>query len=196
MNKKNEVYSLQEQDIENIRKYLLKKDLIVILGFINIGLNTGLRVSDLLELKFEDLSENRVLRIVENKTKKVKLIKFNQVCLESFELLKNYYIKKGIIPEKFLFKSMNREFLKKGIYKNISYSGIKKYFIIIKKELHIGYPIGTHSLRKTFGKRIYENGYNIGLVMKLLNHSSSGITLRYIGIDDELIINCYDNLII
>ena len=132
MNKKKEVYYLQEKDIQNIREYLLKKDLIIILVFINIGLNTGLRVSDLLELQFEDFNENRILRLIEKKTKKVKLVKFNQICLESFELLKNYYLKKGIKPEKYLFKSMNREFLKKNIFKKISYSGIKKYFILLK----------------------------------------------------------------
>ena len=196
MNKKKEVYYLQEKDIQNIREYLLKKDLIIILVFINIGLNTGLRVSDLLELQFEDFNENRILRLIEKKTKKVKLVKFNQICLESFELLKNYYLKKGIKPEKYLFKSMNREFLKKNIFKKISYSGIKKYFILLKKELQLTYPIGTYSLRKTFGKKIYENGNDIGLVMKLLNHSSARITLKYIGIDDELIMECYDNTLV
>ena len=152
MNKKREVYYLQEKDIQNIREYLLKKDLIIILVFINIGLNTGLRVSDLLELQFEDFNENRILRLIEKKTKKVKLVKFNQVCLESFELLKNYYLKKGIKPEKYLFKSMNREFLKKNILKKISYSGIKKYFILLKKELQLTYPIGTRSEERRVGK--------------------------------------------
>jgi integrase len=166
------------------------------LCFINIGLNTGLRVSDLLELKFEDLNDNRILRIIEIKTQKIKLIKFNTICVNSFEILKKYYMKKGIPAEEFLFKSLNREFIKKRIFKKISYSGIKKYFTLLKNELKLEYPIGTHSLRKTFGKRIYENESDLGLVMKLLNHSSEGVTLRYIGIDDELIIKCYDNLII
>ena len=46
--------------------------------------------------------------------------------------------------------------------------------------------IGTHSLRKTFGYHIYKrSGADIGLVQKLLNHSASKVTLRYIGIDRE-----------
>ena len=46
--------------------------------------------------------------------------------------------------------------------------------------------IGTHTLRKTFGYHVYKkSGGNLGLVQKLLNHSNSGDTLRYIGIDKE-----------
>ena len=46
--------------------------------------------------------------------------------------------------------------------------------------------IGTHSLRKTFGYHAFkQTGGNLPLVQKLLNHSSSGETLRYIGIDRE-----------
>jgi len=46
--------------------------------------------------------------------------------------------------------------------------------------------IGTHSLRKTFGYHVYKKSdSDIGLVQKLLNHSVSGATLRYIGVDRE-----------
>jgi integrase len=46
--------------------------------------------------------------------------------------------------------------------------------------------VGTHSLRKTFGYHVYRrSGGNLGLVQRLLNHSRSGDTLRYIGIDQE-----------
>jgi integrase len=52
--------------------------------------------------------------------------------------------------------------------------------------------IGTHSLRKTFGYHVYQKtGGNLGLVQKLLNHSSGADTLRYIGIDREEMDNTY-----
>ncbi len=44
------------------------------------------------------------------------------------------------------------------------------------------YKIGTHSLRKTFGYRLYMSDTDIELIQKLLNHSSPAITLSYIGI--------------
>ncbi|KIR01134.1 Phage integrase [Lachnospiraceae bacterium TWA4] len=46
--------------------------------------------------------------------------------------------------------------------------------------------IGTHSFRKYFATSIYlENGYNIELVRTLLQHSSSQITQKYIGIGQK-----------
>lgn len=45
--------------------------------------------------------------------------------------------------------------------------------------------IGTHTLRKTFWYHMYKRTGNLALVQKLLNHSSSGDTLRYIGIEQE-----------
>jgi integrase len=55
--------------------------------------------------------------------------------------------------------------------------------------------VGTHSPRKTFGYHVYKRtGGNIGLVQKLLNHSVTEYTLRYIGIDREQMDNIYRNL--
>ena len=53
--------------------------------------------------------------------------------------------------------------------------------------------IGTHTMRKTFGYWAYKQGADISVIQKLLNHSSPGITLRYIGITqeqlDEVVLN-------
>ncbi|MGL5123375.1 MAG: tyrosine-type recombinase/integrase [Fusobacteriaceae bacterium] len=191
-----EVYPITEKDLKRIRGFLIKKDLIVFLAFINIGLNTGLRASDILRLKFENVDESGVFRMKEKKTKKIKLIKFNMICFENIKMLKNFYEKKGIENTGFLFKSLNRVSIKNATGTALSYSGVKKNFNMIKFNLNINYSIGSHSLRKTFGKIIYKKNNDIALVMKLLNHSSSEITLRYIGINDEEIISLYDNLII
>lgn len=44
--------------------------------------------------------------------------------------------------------------------------------------------LGTHTMRKTGAYRVYtQTKYNIGLVMRLLNHSSEEMTLRYLGLD-------------
>jgi integrase len=49
----------------------------------------------------------------------------------------------------------------------------------------LNYKIGTHSLRKTFGYRLYQKDVSIELIQKLLNHSSPAITLAYIGITQD-----------
>ena len=48
--------------------------------------------------------------------------------------------------------------------------------------------IGTHSFRKWYATEIYKNnGYDITLVQRLLQHSSAAITQRYIGIEPQRI---------
>ena len=66
-------------------------------------------------------------------------------------------------------------------------SRIQAWRIISSAGASVGLEkIGTHSLRKTFGYHVYKNSDgDIDLVQKLLNHSASRITLRYIGIDRE-----------
>jgi integrase len=52
--------------------------------------------------------------------------------------------------------------------------------------------IGTHTLRKTFGYHVFVRSKgNLALVQKLLNHSSSAETLRYIGLTQEELNNAY-----
>jgi len=58
----------------------------------------------------------------------------------------------------------------------------------------LGLNLGTHSMRKTFGYQVYKSTRNLGLTQKLLNHSSSGDTIRYIGIDKEEMDDIYINL--
>ena len=68
------VVPVKDEDIQNIFSYLEEKQNIVILAVIKFALNTGLRISDVLKLKFEDLKFNS---IIEKKTKKRKRILFN-----------------------------------------------------------------------------------------------------------------------
>ena len=63
----------------------------------------------------------------------------------------------------------------------------KQYYKIMQKTgdlLGINY-LGTHTMRKTGAYRVYEQtNYNIGFVMKLLNHSDQKSTLSYLGLDE------------
>lgn len=54
--------------------------------------------------------------------------------------------------------------------------------------------IGTHTLRKTFGYHAYKNGVDLSLLMRIFNHSSQAVTLRYIGITQDQIDDVYINL--
>jgi len=47
--------------------------------------------------------------------------------------------------------------------------------------------IGTHTLRKTFGYHFYQKYKDIALLQELFNHSAPSVTLRYIGINQDMI---------
>lgn len=64
------------------------------------------------------------------------------------------------------------------------------------KEAGLDFKIGTHSLRKTFGYHHYKKFKDIAMLQKIFNHSSPEITLRYIGIDQDMIDNSYNNFIL
>lgn len=55
--------------------------------------------------------------------------------------------------------------------------------LLIGKEVNI--VLGTHSMCKTRGYHLYQNTKDIARVMKMLHHSSEGVTLRYIGITQD-----------
>lgn len=74
---------------------------------------------------------------------------------------------------------------------------------IVLKELKSKYNLkidhfSTHSLRKTFGRKVFESSENAELalvkLMELFNHSSVTITKRYLGLRQEELLNTYDCL--
>ena len=192
-NRGQEVFYIKNEDLKKIRNYFFKKEKFVILALINIGINVALRISDLGNLKFEDITEEWKIRIKEKKTGKYKYVKLNAICKNNINQLKVIYTNKGIPPTGYIFKSLNREYIKKGIDKSINSSSVSKYFVKAKIDLKIPYAIGTHSLRKTWGHNVYKRTKDIGSIMKILNHSSASQTLKYIGIDQEEIDSIYDN---
>jgi len=143
------------------------------------GLNTGLRISDILPLKVKDIFNKKgnfyeYLVIVEKKTKKEKKIKLNNALRKR---LLSYVKENNLSYEDYLFPS------KKGghIGRTQAYRILKEAADIIGIE-----NFGTHSLRKTWGYWTYKmSKYNVGLIMDTFNHSSQNITLRYIGVNQD-----------
>lgn len=87
----------------------------------------------------------------------------------------------------YLFKSLNRAYIKNKIDKKLTIQSFNRYLKQASKEVGINYNIASHSLRKTWGREYYQKYKDIGLIMKILNHSSENTTLKYIGIDEDLV---------
>ena len=162
-------------------KNLLNNPKTEIVGlYLNIALNTGLRIGDLLKLTFEDLRTEK-LTIIEGKTKKTKTIAIN----ENIKELVNKY-GKGKTGSPFITQ-------KKGVI-SIQHLNVQLKKLIKEK----GLKISSHSMRKTFGRRVYfqnnESEKALMYLMDLFNHSSMAITKKYLGIRQEELDNIYLNL--
>ena len=150
------------------------------------GINSGIRVSDIVKLNRDDVrNEDNTMKdyitIIEKKTNKLKKFPLcNNLLVEMEKYTRNMH--KG----EFLFCS------RKGINKPISTT--QAYRIITNASNKVGIKnIGTHSMRKTFGYFHYQQFKDIALLQQIFNHTSPSVTLRYIGINQEQIDISYRN---
>lgn len=164
------------RDRENIQKMkneLLKGGFRNYMIF-NIGINTGLRISDILNLKVKDVKDKTHIVITERKTSKITRILINSNLRNDI----NSYIH-NMSEEEYLFKSQ------KNI--NAPITRVQAYRILnnAAKILNLD-DVGTHTLRKTFGYWHYNMYKDVAILQEIFNHSSPSITLRYIGINDDI----------
>lgn len=155
-----------------------------------LGINTGLRISDLLTLKYQDVAEgpNKILDIIQIKEKKTSKTKLFYINDSAKKALHDYIKETGFDPNRYLFSS--RKGNSQPITRVQAYRIINDACAVARVEG----AIGMHTLRKTFGYWAYKQGIDIILLMKIFNHSSPSITLRYIGITQEDINNVYISL--
>lgn len=134
------------------------------------GVNTALRISDLLSLTFADVQGDKLV-LKEAKTGKTRSIDLNSSAKAIISRRR-----KAHPDHTFLFQvDSNRA---KG--KAVSRVAVANAFKAVGDELSI--QLGTHSMRKTRGWLMYSSGKGIELICKVLNHSSPAVTMAYIGI--------------
>ncbi len=164
----------EKTKIEEIKKILKTKNIRNYIMFV-IGIYTGLRISDILQLKVKDLKNQDYLRLKEKKTSK------------NNRLLINNKLKRDLKP--YLENRDGEEYIiqsRKGINQPLQRDMAYKLLAGAAKELGME-EIGCHTLRKTFGYHFYfQSKNNIGLLMDIFNHSSERITLRYIGVNQDM----------
>ena len=175
------------KQVDTIKKLLKQQNLRDYCLFV-LGINSGLRISDLLKLQVIDVIENGKIkdriRLREKKTNKFKDFPLSE---KTKQAIKEYLKTRNYKENEPLFLSRkNKGFLlRQQAYKILN---------SVAKDVGIKEKIGTHTLRKTFGYHAHKNGYDITLIQKLFNHSSPSVTLRYIGITQDKLDNVYLSL--
>ncbi|MCK8825261.1 site-specific integrase [Fuchsiella alkaliacetigena] len=175
------VEPIRDKDkIEEMKTELLKQSYRNYMLFV-IGINTGLRIGDILELKVEDVRNETHIEIKEQKTGKTKTFLINSKLKSDLDK----YIK-NMNDWEYLFQSQ------KGDNKPIS--RVQAYRVLKKGADKVGLKkIGTHSLRKTFGYHHYKLHKDVALLQDLFNHSAPSITLDYIGINQDIMDKTIEN---
>lgn len=171
------------EKLEEIKEELKKNGTRDYLMFLT-GINSGMRVSDIVKLNVNDVrNSNGTMKehitIIEKKTKKLKKFPLcNNLLVEIEKYTRN--LEQG----EYLFKS------RKG--KNEPITTTQAYRIIVNAGERVGIKnIGTHTMRKTFGYHHYKKFKDIAILQEILNHSDPSITLRYIGINQDEINRAY-----
>jgi integrase len=177
----NIVEAVSKSDSDLVYNLLIKRYPSIYADIWKVGLNMALRITDLLAIKFEDLDLTaKQLCIVEGKTGKNRIIRLNAPAIE--------IIKKRRINNPshiYLFQVESNRAKNKAISR-VSVSRVLKEAGEI-----LGLTIGTHSMRKSRGKAMFDAGVPVEKIAKVLNHSSSGVTLRYIGIEHRDVMQTY-----
>lgn len=164
----------------NLRNYAL----------IIVGLNTALRINDLLHLKWDEIFWNGEIKehlyVLERKTQKINRIYVNEEAKKVLALLRSSFPSEN--PYVFGGTKSNSEPISRQ----------QAYRIIKKAAENVGLTehISCHSLRKTFGYHAWKQGTQPALLMSIYNHSSYEITMRYLCIaqDDKDKVFCNINL--
>ena len=181
---------LEWHEAMNLVRKLYDENRIVLSLYIACSCFFGLRASDTLTLRWEDLLDKDEFELVERKTKKKRDIKINQQLRRHISDCYNSI--KPISQNEFMFISQ----------KNTVYS-IQRINIILK-DLKKQYNLkiknfSSHSLRKSFGREIFNRSAEnaelaIVKLSHLFNHSNPAITRRYLGISQQELLDTYDIL--
>ncbi|AGK96640.1 site-specific integrase [Clostridium pasteurianum] len=178
-----------EKKIKDLKKYLLGSGNMRNYALIVLGLNTALRISDILSLTWEDVydfEEKEVkthVYIKEQKTGKDKKFLLNKNAID--ELLKYKRKLKDINSSDYIFSSRNGQ--NKAITRYMAIKIVKESCSAVGIKEHVG----CHSLRKTFGYHSWKKGVPVPVLMELFNHSTQSITKLYLGISQDDIDDVY-----
>ena len=153
-----------------------------------VGINTALRISDLLQLQISHfLDEQGKIRqrfwIKERKRGKRQEVVINTSIREALDEYLAAYPGIGKDRNSFVFFSSRANNYSHSIKRGQAW----KFVTSICRDVGLSGNFGTHSLRKTWGYHARMSGVDLALIMHKLNHESIAYTKRYLGItDDEL----------
>jgi site-specific recombinase XerD len=151
-----------------------------------VGINTALRVSDLLQLQVGDFVDEQEAVRDRFWLREEKRGKRNEVIINDSmsEVMSEYLVAYPTLldnPSHFVFFNTKTNVFKDPIKRGQAW----KFITSICTDVGLRGNFGTHTLRKTWGYHARLSGVDLALIMHKLNHNSLTYTKRYLGITDE-----------
>lgn len=168
-----------KKDIKAVENYLKEHNFRDYVIWV-LGLNSGLRVSDIVGLNVSDVTNKSHITIIEKKTQKRKSFYINNKLKKVLKL----YTKGRNLDEPLFIGKQGKRLNRSQVYRFI-----KKACAECRLKIHAS----THTMRKSFGYHHYQQFKDPIILQKIFNHSSQRITLLYIGVEQDEIDLSYKN---
>jgi integrase len=162
------------EQIRAMKEYLLHQSYRDYFLF-TFGINSGLRISDIVGLRAMDVRNIDHLRVKEKKTGKIRKIRMTGALKQEIEKYTRHMADSDLLfPSRKGKGPIGRETAWRIVNGAARARGITG-------------AIGTHTMRKTFGYHFYQQTRDVAMLQQIFGHSAPSVTLRYIGISDEMI---------
>lgn len=169
------------EKIEQMKQVLLSRSKRDWFLFV-FGINTGLRIGDILKLKVKDVKDREHISLIEGKTRKKKWVPINAGLKQ---IIDEYT--EGMKLTDTLFPSYRH----RG---QAPICRVQAYRVLNWAAAECGLEeIGTHTLRKTFGYHFYQKTKDVAMLQNIFNHAYPSLTMRYIGINQDMIDDAVSN---
>lgn len=147
--------------------------------FLEILFDTGLRVSEAVNIKLSDINKNECSIRVLGKGKKERIVYFGEYALSYL----NHYmtIRVGInsLDKNYLFLNKN--------YTKLTRRGAEYLINSVTKQALLKQKVTPHTLRHSFATEMLNNGCDIRSVQELLGHKSLSTTGIYTHVTNEVV---------
>jgi len=166
----------QSQDALSLRNQAL----------IELAYGSGLRVSELLNLKISDLHLNKGLVNILGKGNKERIIPLNENAVLALQ--------KYIIEARPLLKAKKADVLFVNKFGNpLSRVGFFKLIKKLAQEANIQKVVSPHTLRHSYATHLLENGADLRTVQELLGHEDILTTENYTHVSKKQLAKVYNN---
>lgn len=192
------------EDIDMISEYLIANERYRDNMLFIVGINFGLRVSDLIQLRFaqlinDNLTFKTTFPILEKKTRNTRKVRRNRYITINdavMDAITLYLEHNQCKLDDFMFRSESNN--GSNANRPITRKTVDEILKGIAKDLSLDNKMATHSMRKTFAyhQMLMSNNdpRKLLLLQKMFGHSSAAQTLDYIGITGEEIEAAYKAL--